>query len=193
MTAATFNPPVALYQWSDQKIEGFVHDRNAKNRLRDDLTSVDWMLGRPKISRKALRDVVEQFAEGISQKSHLFARSSLLDLIHPFVKSVVQVLQHNPQNVSVQITNAPSIYILAEIGTQNLHFDLHFNEETGKFEEAVINIFSNKVQQMNVFGSIEEVASEIERYFEPQKTSQYEYYIQYSYAIPGQTYSPLAF
>lgn len=192
MTAVTLNPPVAPYQWSDQKIECFVHDRNAKNRLRDNLASVDWILGRPKVTRDAIRDIVEQFAEGISQKSHLFARTSFWGLVYPFAKAVAQVLQHNPKKVSVQITNAPSIYILAEIGNQNLHFDLQFSEETGKFEEAVVNIFSNKTQQMNVFGSIEEVALDIEKYFKPQNTSRY-YYGQSFYEIPGQTYSPLAF
>lgn len=193
MTAATFNPPIAPYQWGDQKIECFIHDSAAKNRLRDDIAPVYFIRGKPKISLSAIHDIVEQFAEGLHQKRHLFANSSFWDLLYPFAKATALILQHNPSKVSVQITNEPSIYILAEIAGQNLHFDLHFSEETGKFEEAVVNIFFNKTQQMNAFGTVEEVVSHIEKYFNPQPLYSYEYYLQSPYGIPGQTYSPFAF
>lgn len=193
MTAATLNPPITPYLWNDQKIECFIQDKNAKNRLRDDLVPMNWNVGKPKINLAFILNVVEQFAEGLSQKRNLFSKSSFWNLLQPFSKSVGYILEYNPSKVTVQVTNLPSIYILAEIEGQNLHFDLHFNEETGKFEEAVVNIFSNKEQQLNVFGPIEEVIAEVDKHFEQNAEPGYEYYLHSSYAIPGQTYSSLAF
>ncbi len=193
MAAVIFNQPITPYIWSGQKIECFVQDKNAKNRLRDDLVPMNWAAGKPKINLAFILDVVNQFAEGLSQKRALFSKSSFWDLLSPFAKSVGHILENDPSKVSVQVTNMPSIYILAEIAHQNLHFDLHFNEDTGKFEEAVVNIFSNKEQKLNVFGSIEEVIVDIERYFEQNAEPGYEYYLHSTYEIPGQTYSSFAF
>lgn len=178
-------------QWSE-KIEMFVSDSKAKSRLKEDLLPVELIYRKPKINWSLVDDIVEQFASEVSKKSHYFAKAPLYAVIKPFVKAAAQVLKLNPTKVSIQVTTAPSIYIFAEINHQNLHIDLNFSENTGKFEEAVVNVFSNKTQKLNVFGSLEEVTFEIQNYFEPRNTS-YEYFIQSHYAIPGQTYTPYLF
>ncbi|MCF8244779.1 MAG: hypothetical protein K9J37_09875 [Saprospiraceae bacterium] len=187
MVAEIKAPPQAF---TNEKIEMFVNDSKAKNRLKCDLVQVRGIVGRPKVSKGLISDLVEQFAIELSGKSTYFAKSSPKDLKKLFEKAADKILQFAPSNVAIQATKTPSIYMKAEINHQNLHVDLIFSEETGRFEEAVVNIFSNKTQKLNVFGTIEEVFSDVQNYFEPFKVATYEYFIQSDYAIPGQTYSP---
>lgn len=146
---------------------------------------------KPGIDLAFVLDIVEQFSEGLRQKGHLFTRSSLWDLLSPFSQAIGYLVMLGPERIAVQITNTPSIYIFAEIGDQNFHFDLHFNDETGKFEEAVVNVFLHKTQKLNVFGSIEEVVTEIENYLNLSIASEYPLYS--IYGIPQQTSSSFAF
>jgi hypothetical protein len=145
---------------------------------------MDSHFSKPNIDRKFIRNIVEQFAEGISKNNKQFEKSSFGDLVKPFIGVIIKALQLNPSTVSVQITNAPSIYILIVMRQYNLHFDLHFSEETGKFEEAVVNIFLNKVQKLNIFGSIEEISCEIQAFFNNNEQN-----TQSNYAISNQPYS----
>ena len=195
MTAPILNPSIASYQWNDQKIEYFVKDVNAKNRLRNALVPMPDLrrISRPKVAPAFVLDIVEQFSEGLRQKGYLFARSSFWDLLLPFSQAIEYLVMHGPERIVVQITNTPSIYIFAEIRDRNFHFDLHFNEETGKFEEAVVNVFLHKAQKLNVFGSIEEVLTEIENYLNLDMTPEYEYPLYSIYRILKQTYSSFAF
>lgn len=187
MVAEIKAPP---QEFINEKIEIFVNDNKAKNKLKSDLVQVRWILGKPKVSKEFVNSVVEQFITELRKKSGYFAKSSPKELATVFYKGADKVLQLTPSSVAVQVTKTPSIYMKAEIDHQNLHIDLIFSEDTGKFEEAVVNIFSNKTQKLNVFGTIEEVFSEVQNYFEPFKAATYEYFIQSDYAIPGQTYSP---
>jgi hypothetical protein len=185
------NLPTAHHACTNHTIESFVQDERAKIRFRNDLLPINGS-GKRKPDFKFVLNVVEQFAEAISKRQDVFVKSSFLQLAVPFSKVVAQVLQLNPKNVAVQATTTPGIYIFSTIDGQNLHIDLNFSEETGKFEEAIVNIFEDKTQRLNVFGSVDEVLAEIQNYFEPQKDT-YEDLIRTSYAIPGQTYTTWAF
>lgn len=191
MVISDFDAPQTY--WSKEKIEILAGDSKAKSRLKNDLVPIRLIMGKPKISPAFIGDIVEQFAYEISKNSQYFAKSSAEEVIKTFFKATRMVIQLTPSKVAIQITNTPGIYILAEIGEQNLHIDLNFSEETGKFEEMVVNIFFQKSQKLNVFGSFEEVSIEIQNYFGPIKKDIYEYFIQSNYAIPGQTYSPNIF
>lgn len=186
------SPSATLYQWRDEKIEYFVQSESAKNRLRDDLVPMESSkTNKRRITRSFIFNIVDQFAKEINNKKRFFEKSSFIDLVLPFAKSIAFILEYAPGKVSIQATSTPSIYIFAEIDHVNLHIDLIFNEVTGKFEEAVANIFSEKVQKLNVFGSIDEVSLAIQQYLKPQSISKYEQYTPFHYGISGQTYSPL--
>lgn len=179
-------------QYFDATIETFALDSSAKNQFRNEIVPIYGVLAFPKIDLILIDNMIEQFAAEINCKSKYFKQSLLTDILAPFANTCNQLLQLSPNKVSVQATTAPGIYLLAVIKGQSLHIDLNFSEKTGKFEEAVLNIFLKKTHLLNTFGTIEDIMLAMEQYFAYDRSS-YEFLIRSSYAISDQTYSSFTF
>lgn len=70
-----------------------------------------------------------------------------------------------PSNFSAVETQSRTVYFRAEIGPQVLHVSLMFDENTGRFEEVVANVFADKRQKLNVFGTVADVFDSVTNYF----------------------------
>jgi hypothetical protein len=128
--------------------------------------------------------VSQQFAR------HLFEKESghikRLKIVQMFVQSVSQLLLVRPDNLSVEITSVPSLFLFARTKDFTIYLESFFDEGTGKHEESVLNVFRNKEIIFSDGGNLETMLKALDHCFEPPQTN-YSLFLSSSYGVSGGT------
>jgi hypothetical protein len=83
--------------------------------------------------------VSQQFARLLFEKE--LGHLKRLNIVQLFVQSVSQLLLIDPDNLSVEITSVPSLFLFASTKDFTIYLESFFDENTGKHEESVLNVF----------------------------------------------------
>lgn len=188
MIAALPTPYPAL---NEKRIEYVLADENYKLSLWKDLAPIS--KGKNGVVNfQKIKDFTKQFFDELTRKKHLLEKIKTLSLLTNFVQASAEVLKYNPDIASVEFTTAKSLFVYTSKGTSKVYLELFFDEETGKFAEAVLNIYQSRTQELAINGTLNFVIQKLDGYFSPASINLY-MPTETPYAISGSTTASYAF
>lgn len=169
-----------------KKIEYVVSNENFKKGFWVNIAPINSVGKIGKINFEQIKVFVVEFFAQLEKKQEHFQNVSMSTLLRYFIQGSSELLTFSPTKISVELTSSKSIFLFGEKGDENIYLEIFFDESSGKFSEAVVNVYENKIQQLAVNGSISTVIKELEEHFKPISVNYYNY-LEASYAISGNT------
>lgn len=176
-----------------QKIEFVIQDETYKSNFWRKVAPVNTIINNHKIDFYQVKELVSEFFLELNDKNHIFSNVSPLELLNYFIKGSKKLLSFNPSKISVELTSAKSIFFFATISSNNIYFELFFDEMTGKYVTTSVNIYENKSQILAISGSFEKVSSEIEEHITNNQSDIYSNFFLVSNEVSGSTLTQAEF
>ena len=176
---------------ADQSIEQIVRNEAIKMEIYNRIAPVNSIHNFQKFDFKSVFTFVNRFCNELLDKQDVFMEIIPFDIIKNFTIASGELFALSPDSLSVQLTNSKSIFLVCTKDNLKIYLELFFDENTGKFSEAVLNIYENKAQQLAISGTLPELLDEICNYYQPSHA--YLTYIQPAYAISGSATPAYAF
>lgn len=165
-----------------KSIEYVVNDRSFQNNFWVNIAPINSASKTGKINFVLIKKFVGEFFVQLDKKRDFFSEVSLLTLLKYFVDGSAELLSLNPNSISVELTSATSIFFFAKKEDHNIYFEIFFDENSGKFSDAVVNVYKNKSQCFAINGSINYVVKKIDDFLKPTSHNYYQYF-QSTYGI----------
>lgn len=188
MIAALPAPYPAL---NEKKIELVLADEQFKSSLWKDLTPMT-KLTAGRINIQQIKDFTKLFFDELTQKKHLLSGIKTLSILKIFIQASAELLKYNPEVVSVEFTSVKSLFLFTSKCESKVYLEIFFNEESGKFSEAVLNIYQDREQELAINGTLNFVIQKLDGYFNPNSINLY-MPTERPYAISGSTAASYAF
>lgn len=169
-----------------KKIEYVVSDEKFRNNFWVNVAPINSVSKVNKINFTQIKSYVQEFFTQLESKQVHFQNVSVASLLRHFIQASSEILAFAPNKIAVELTSSKSIFICGVKGETNIYLEIFFDENSGKFSEAVVNVYENKIQKLAVNGSIPKVVTEIDEYFKPVSINYFNY-LEESYAISRNT------
>lgn len=188
MIAALPTPYPAL---NEKRIEYVLADEHYKASLWKDLAPIS--KGKTGVVNfQQIKDFTKQFFDELTKKKHLLSEIKTFSLLTNYVQASTELLKYNPEVVSVEFTTAKSLFLYSSKGHSKVYLEIFFDKETGKFSEAILNIYQDKEQELAINGALNFVIQKLDGYFLPSSINLYKP-TETPYAISGSTAASYAF
>lgn len=181
LMTTTFNALI----FEGMKIENVISNERFKNNFWIEIAPINSVGKVNKINFQQIKTFVSEFFVQLEKKQEYFKNISTANLLINFIQGSGELLSFAPSKISVELTSSQSIFLFSVKDEKNIYLEIFFDEATGNFSEAVVNIYENKIQKLAVNGSIAKVAKEIGVYLKPITTINYYKYLEESYAVSG--------
>jgi hypothetical protein len=170
--------------YEGKKIEYIVSDEKFRNNFWVNIAPINSVSKVNKINFTQIKSYVKEFFSQLECKRDHFQNISVSSLLRHFIQASGEILAFAPNKIAVELTSSKSIFIFGVKEGTNIYLEMFFDETSGKFSEAVVNIYENKAQKLAVNGSISKVISEIDEHFKPVSINYFNY-LEESYAVSG--------
>lgn len=175
-----------------QKMEYVMADDKLKNNLWKKIAPVNTLLNKHKVNFEQVKSLVLDFFSELLQKNQRFSNVNPAELVAYFIKGSKNLLEYNPEKISVELTSARSIYFFAKVGSNNVYYEMFFDDATGKFATTAVNIYENKSQKLAISGSLKKVADELEEHLTDNSADNYITYILVPNEVSGSAVAQFA-
>lgn len=123
----------------------------------------------------AAKKLANQFLKELEERNNVLSELGIdkILLLKNFIKTSEELLTMDLDQIMVEITSSGSLFYNCRKSTSNIYFELFFEELSNDFQEAVGNIYENKIQQLTFSGSVSEVMEKMQECIESPYTLEY--------------------
>jgi len=149
------------------RIEQVVDQPRFQNRVRNKVIPFYLITKTSRVNVAKADALIQEFIEEIKQKSARFLHIESWYFVQHFITAAEKIFECQPDSISVELTSAQSIFLFSQIGVRKVYLEIFFDEHSGRFSKAVLNIFAHKQQQLSLSGNLSYVLRELNYYFNP--------------------------